>query len=354
MDRVESAILKVKAVERIDPEDCLSLYINCDLITLGLLADGVKRRLHPGAAVTYIKDRNINYTNVCISGCAFCAFFRPPGHAEGYVLSDEELFSKIEETVSLGGVQILLQGGLHPELDIDYYVGMLRFIKANFDIHVHGFSPPEIVHIASLSNISVKETLARLMDAGLGSMPGGGAEILSDRVRARISPKKCTSFQWLAVMEQAHGMGLRTTATMMFGHLETPLERIEHLQKIRDLQDRTRGFTAFIPWSFQPKNTALRMPEATLAEYLRTLAISRIFLDNVDNIQASWVTQGLGGGQVALAFGANDMGSTMLEENVVKAAGVSFSATPQDIERVITDAGFAAETRNTFYEVIEG
>jgi len=341
-----------KNSNRISFQEAFDLYRDEDLLTLGVMADRVKEQLHPDNTVTYVVDRNINYTNICCSGCRFCAFFRPRGHEEAYLITREELGRKIEETLALRGTQILLQGGIHPDLGLDYYEELLGFMKAHFPIHIHGFSPPEIHHLAGKEGLSISEALRRLMKAGLGSIPGGGAEILVDRVRKKISPNKCTADQWLAVMETAHGLGLRTTATMMFGHIETLEERLEHLLKIRDLQDRTAGFTAFIPWTFQPDNTHLTVPKATSAEYLKLLALSRLVLDNIPNIQASWVTQGPKIAQVALKFGANDLGSTMIEENVVAAAGVSFRLSREDMINIIETAGFRAQQRDTFYNPV--
>ena len=344
---------QVMAGGRLSVEQALALYQNSDLLELGLLADAVRRRLHPEPLVTYIIDRNINYTDICISACKFCAFFKAPEEEGGKVLSRQELGRKIEETIELGGRQILLQGGLHPDLPLSFYEEMLRFIKS-YRVHVHGFSPPEIFHFAQLSGMSSRQVLERLRGAGLDSMPGGGAEILCDRVRSQIAPRKCTAEQWLAIMAEAHQLGMRTTATMMFGHLETPAERLEHLARIRELQDRTGGFTAFIPWPFQPDNTVLAgLAKASAYEYLRTLAISRIFLDNVANIQASWVTQGPKIAQLSLFFGANDFGSTMIEENVVAAAGVSFRLTEEEIRRLVEGAGFRARRRRMDYTLEE-
>ncbi|MBU1627572.1 CofH family radical SAM protein, partial [bacterium] len=270
-----------------------------------------------------------------------------------YVLSDDMLFAKIEELKAQGGTQILLQGGLHPDLSLDFYMMILKKIKDQFDIHIHGFSPPEIVHIAKRENKSIEYVLSALRDAGLDTIPGGGAEILNDDIRKIISPNKCSASDWLDVMLLAHKLGMRTTATMMFGHIEKNIHRIEHLDKIRRLQDKTGGFTAFIPWTFQPKNTAINIKPTGTYDYLRTLAISRIYLDNIDNIQASWVTQGNKIGQLALFFGANDMGSTMIEENVVKAAGVSFSMTERRLITIIEDAGFIPKKRDTYYNILK-
>jgi cyclic dehypoxanthinyl futalosine synthase len=339
---------------RLGLEEALDLYRRADLLFLGSRAHGVRMALHPERVVTYVVDRNINYTNVCVSGCRFCAFYRPPGHPEAFLLSRNELAEKITETLRLGGTQILIQGGIHPDLGIAFYEDLLRFIKANFNIHVHGFSPPEIRHLAVKEGLALQNVIGRLKEAGLGSIPGGGAEILVDRVRRRISPGKCTAIEWLLVMETAHQLGMKTTATMMFGHVESDEDRIAHLFRIRDLQDRTGGFTAFIPWTFQPENTRLKTPKATAAEYLKMLAISRLVLDNIPNLQASWVTQGPKIAQVALGFGANDMGSTMIEENVVAAAGTRFMLSRKEMVRLIETAGYRALQRDTFYRGVEG
>ncbi|MCG8637377.1 MAG: dehypoxanthine futalosine cyclase, partial [Desulfobacterales bacterium] len=314
MDKI---IEKINSRRRISGEEALELFRQADLVTLGSLANQRRFHFHPEKEVTFVVDRNINYTNVCVSGCRFCAFYAKPGDKNGYILTHEELGEKIQETLDLGGTQILLQGGMHPDLGIDFYVDMLRYIKDNYEIHIHGFSPPEIDFIAEKSGLSVRETITVLKEAGLASIPGGGAEILSDDIRQQASPHKCGAATWLEVMRQAHLQGMRSSATMMFGHLEDDRHIIEHLGRIRALQDETKGFTAFIPWTFQPGNTRISVRKKTSAEYLKVLALSRIFLDNIDNIQASWVTQGDKIAQVALFFGANDMGSTMIEENVV-------------------------------------
>jgi cyclic dehypoxanthinyl futalosine synthase len=303
--------------------------------------------------ITYVVDRNINYTNVCVSKCKFCAFYRPPDAPDAYVLSHEELARKIRETVELGGTQILMQGGLHPELRLDFYCEMLRFIRKEFGIHIHAFSPPEIIHISRIEGIEVAETLERMRTAGLDTIPGGGAEILAEGVRSEISPHKCTSDEWIDVMRTAHKIGMRTTATMMFGHREKYEDRVEHLARVRALQDETGGFTAFIPWTFQPHNTEIGGTTAGGIEYLGTLAISRLFLDNIANIQASWVTQGSKIAQLALRFGANDLGSTMIEENVVRAAGVTFRMSLQEMREIIGDAGFAPRQRDCYYNLID-
>ncbi len=339
--------------ERLNKDEALLLWKKADFYTLASLAQNRRLTLHPDPMVTYVSDRNINYTNICISGCRFCAFYRPPGAEGGYVLSHEELAAKIEETLALGGTQILLQGGMHPELRLSFYEEMLRFIKDRFPIHIHGFSPPEIVHLARTEGFELEEVIRRLQGSGLDSIPGGGAEILVDEVRKRISPNKCSTGEWLAVMETAHGLGIKTTATMMFGHIETLEQRLEHLLRLRELQDYSAGFTAFIPWTFQPQNTALQRRPATAMDYLRTLAISRLVLDNIPNLQVSWVTMGSGVAQVALQFGANDFGSTMIEENVVAAAGVQHKLSVAEIRRIITDAGYEPRQRNMAYELIK-
>src|SRR5208337_4847041 len=344
-------------MNRIDKATALELLKTSDLLELGLMSDAVRKELHPEGTVTFVVDRNINYTNVCINKCTFCAFYREADSPDAYVLSREALFGKIDETIALGGTQILLQGGLHPDLDIEYYIELLQSIKDRYAINVHGFSPPEITYLAEKHCLTIRETLMTLKLAGLDSIPGGGAEVLSDRVREVLSPKKIKSSQWLKVMEEAHRIGMRTTATMMFGSIEGPEDIIEHLDVIRNLQDKTGGFTAFIPWSFQPSNTELlrknkTIGPATAVDYLRVLALSRMYLDNFNNIQASWVTQGLKLAQVALRFGANDFGSTMIEENVVKAAGVSYRVSKEDIIQAIQHAGFKAAQRNTYYGIV--
>ncbi len=349
-----------RAVEgrRIEPSEALLLFREAALLDLGMAADLVRRRLHPEPIITYIVDRNINYTNVCVVRCSFCAFYRDPGHPEGYLHSTESLFAKIEETLALGGTGILMQGGHHPDLPIEWYEDLLRSFRARFPrLHIHAFSPPEIQHIVKVSGRPLEEVLRRLKRAGLDSIPGGGGEILVDEVRHRISPLKTMSVDWLAVMEAAHRLGLPTTATMMFGHVETCADRVTHLEKIRALQDASlaRGaaaFTAFIAWTYKAENTALGGHETSSADYLRTQAISRIFLDNVPNLQSSWVTQGKEIGQVALKFGANDMGSIMIEENVVRAAGAQGCTTRLEIERLIRDAGYSPRQRDTLYRPV--
>ncbi|MFZ5587560.1 MAG: cyclic dehypoxanthinyl futalosine synthase [Thermodesulfobacteriota bacterium] len=343
---------------RLSPQAALALWEGADLLTLGRLAHQARLRHNPAPVVTYVVDRNINTTNVCLSGCRFCAFFRPPGGAGGYVLTRDELFRKIEETLALGGTQILIQGGLHPQIGLTTTCETFRAIKQRFPIHIHGLSPPEVVHMAALEGVELDEALDMLIAAGLDSIPGGGAEILVDRVRAAIAPGKCSADEWLEVMALAHARGLMTTATMMFGSLETPSERIEHLARLRELQDRSLaqgrgGFTAFIPWSFQPANTALaHLSPATAAEYLRMLALARLFLDNFPHLQASWVTQGAKIAQVALSFGADDLGSTMIEENVVAAAGVSFRLDRAELVRLAEDMGYQARQRDMHYRLL--
>lgn len=349
---MQTIIDKALAGERLSGDEFLTLAEKGDLYQFGFLANAIRQRKHPDPMVTYVIDRNINYTDICISACKFCAFFKAPEDAAGSVLSNEELGKKIEETKALGGTQILLQGGLHPEKPLSFYEEMLRFIKG-YDIHIHGFSPPEVCHFAKLSGLSVREVLIRLRQAGLDSIPGGGAEILSDRVRQETAPRKCSADEWIGVMEEAHHLGMRTTATMMFGHIETMAERLEHLQRVRDLQDRTGGFTAFIPWPFQPDNTVLaHLPKTTAVQYLRMLALARIFLDNIPNIQASWVTQGPKIAQLSLFFGANDFGSTMIEENVVAAAGVGFRLSEQEIRTLVQEAGFTPRQRRMDYSLV--
>lgn len=350
---LKNIIDKVATDVRINDEEYLTLSKEADLHTLGFLADTVRRRKHPENHVTYVIDRNINYTDICISACKFCAFYKGPEEKGGFLLSFEEIGEKIKETQDLGGTQILLQGGLHPDLRFDYYEKMVKYMR-DTGIHVHGFSPPEIHHFAKIGQLSIKEVIQRLIDAGLGSIPGGGAEILSDRVRNLTAPLKCSANEWLEVMTTAHNLGLKTTATMMFGHVETEEERLEHLRRLRETQDETGGFTAFIPWPFQPDNTAFADTAKTSSiAYLKMLALSRIYLDNFDNVQASWVTQGPKIAQLSLNFGANDFGSTMIEENVVAAAGVSFRLSEQEIRRLVVDAGFKPKQRLMDYSLVD-
>ena len=350
---------RAAAGERISDEQALRLLEEGSLLDLGEAADRLRKAVHPDGIATYIVDRNINYTNVCAAGCRFCAFHRAEGHREAYVIDRDTLASKIRETIDLGGVQILLQGGHHPNLRLDWYEELLRWIKSNWKIHVHGFSAPEIHHFARIEGLPVREVLRRLQAAGLDTLPGGGAEILVDRVRSALARDRCTAGEWLDVHRAAHEMGMRTTATMVIGHIETLAERVEHLRAIRDLQDESRsagraGFTAFIMWTMQTEHTGLaRLQPAGSHEYLRTLAVCRLFLDNIENLQASWVTQGGEIGQLALRFGANDMGSTMLEENVVSRAGATFTMDEARIRRVIREAGFTPKRRDCLYRLLE-
>lgn len=350
---VKKIVEKAIAGERLSFKDGVTLLESDELILLGLGANSVKTRFHPEPVITFVIDRNINYTNVCQTKCRFCAFFRSEDAPDAYVLSYEEIFDKIRETIECGGTQILMQGGLHPNLPFTYYLDMLKAIKSRFNIHLHSFSPPEIVHFSIISGLTVREVLQQLREAGLDSIPGGGAEILDNRVRNYISPLKIPWEDWMAVMTTAHQLGMKTTATMMFGSVETLEERVMHMIRVRDVQDLTGGFRAFIPWSFQPLNTDLGGEAATGFDYLKTLAVSRLMLDNVPNIQASWVTQGAKMAQVSLSFGANDFGGTMLEENVVRAAGVSHHVPIDEIIHSIREAGFKPAQRNTGYEIIK-
>jgi len=355
----EALIDRVLAGERISDADAMELY-GFPLSDLGNLAH--QRRLQAKAEalegrgneiVTYIVDRNINYTNVCNVYCKFCAFYRTEKDEDHYVLTQEELDQKLDELSANEGVQVLLQGGHHPDLKIDFYLNMLAHIREKYPhINVHGFSPPEFNHFAQTFGMPLREVIARFKEAGLGSIPGGGGEILVDRVRNRVAPLKCDSDQWLEVMRIGHELGLRSSATMMFGHVESVEERIEHLHRLRELQDETGGFTAFICWTFQPENTVLRADPVGSAEYLRMQALSRIYLDNFENLQSSWVTQGPRIGQVALLYGANDFGSVMMEENVVSQAGATFRLNKEDIERLIREAGYEPRRRNNWYELL--
>jgi len=349
---IETIAAKVRAGDRVSADEALELYRRAPTALLGRLADSIRARKHPDGIVTYIIDRNVNYTNVCVAKCNFCAFYRPVGSAEGYVLGFDELFRKIDETIAVGGVQLLLQGGHNPDLPLTWYEDLFRAIKQRYPaFKLHALSPPEVIHLSRLSQLPVAAVIDRLIAAGLDSIPGGGAEILVDRVRTLLHCiGKATADEWLDVMRHAHQAGLRTTATMMYGTVETDEERIEHLLRLRGLQDETRGFTAFITWSYQPDHTELAGTEATGVDYLRTLALARIVLDNFDNLQASWVTQGGKVGQLSLAYGANDMGSVMIEENVVRAAGASYCMDEVEIVRNIEDAGFEPRRRNMHYE----
>src|SRR4051794_16081524 len=351
---IERIATNIRNGERVSDAEALELYREAPLPLLGALADGIRARKHPDGIVTYIIDRNVNYTNVCVARCNFCAFYRPVGSADGYVLGFDEIFRKIDETIALGGVQLLLQGGHNPDLPIEWYEDLFRAVKQRYPaFKLHALSPPEVIHISRLSRLAIPEVIARLVAAGLDSVPGGGAEILVDRVRTLLNCYgKATADEWLDVMRHAHRAGLRTTATMMYGHVETIEDRIEHMLRLRDLQDESGGFTAFITWSYQPEHTDLGGTEATGIEYLRTLALARIVLDNFPSLQASWVTQGGKVGQLSLAFGANDMGSVMIEENVVRAAGASYCMDEVEIVRNIENAGFIAKRRNMHYEIL--
>jgi len=351
-DLVAQVYSKIASGQRISREEGIHLFDVEDLTTLGLLADAVRWQHHPEKEVSYIIDRNINYTNVCTADCKFCAFYRRPGDAEGYTLDKETIGKKIQETLDLGGTRILLQGGHNPELKIEWYEDLFRWIKSTYSIILHALSPSEIITISKVSRISVPEVISRLKAAGLDSIPGGGAEVLSDRVRAIIAPGKTSSTEWLGVMEEAHKLGLKTTATMMFGHVETVAERVDHMILCRELQDRTGGFYNFIPWTFHRGNTELDfvlLPErekTSAFEYLKTVAISRIMVDNIPTIQSSWVTQGLKVAQISLRFGANDFGSLMIEENVVSATGLQYNMTLKKMTKAIKTAGFTPVQRN--------
>ncbi len=345
---------KIAAGERIGAGEAAHLLAEGDLLQLGRLADERRCALHPGNTATFQIDRNINYTNICECRCRFCAFFREAGAPDAYLLSVEEVLAKTDEAVRLGATQVMLQGGLHPGLGLEYFEELFRAIKQKFPVIIHSLSPPEVQHLARRTGFGLKELLQRLRAAGLDSMPGGGAEILSDRVRREISPHKISSAQWLAVMEAAHAIGMHTTATMMIGSVETIDERARHLELVRSLQDRTGGFRAFIPWTFKPGNSDLEpAAEVSAFDYLRLLAVARIYLDNIPNIQGSWLTQGRDVGQVCLYFGANDLGSIMLEENVVAAAGARNSITEQEMVALIRGAGRVPKQRNTRYEIVK-
>lgn len=344
----------MNSVEMITREQALHLLTRADLLEVGKLADAIRQQKHPQRRVTFVVDRNVNYSNICESKCRFCAFYRNDGDADAYLLDYEAIFAKVQELVEHDGTQLLMQGGLHPTLTIDWYEELFRQLRQRFpQVQIHSLSPAEVIHVANLSGISMEDCLRRLQAAGLASVPGGGAEVLVDEVRQEISPDKIGWRQWASVMEEAHRLGMRTTATMMFGSREKPQDIVEHLFRVREIQERTGGFTAFIPWTFQPDNTELGGEKAGGVEYLKVLALSRIVLDNIDNIQASWVTQGASMAQVALFFGANDLGGTMLEENVVAAAGVSFRMSQQEIIDLARSAGFIPARRTTEYQLLE-
>jgi cyclic dehypoxanthinyl futalosine synthase len=355
MNGSKAVVDKALEGERITDEEALTLLRSRDLVAVGRAADELRNRKIDKRRVTFIVDRNVNYTNVCYTDCDFCAFYRRPGDTrEGYLLPKAIIFKKIEETLALGGTALLMQGGHHPDLGVEYYEDLFSSIKARYPIHLHALSPSEIQHAARRSKMTIPQALTRLRDAGLDSLPGGGAEILVDRVRQIISPKKTTSAEWLGIMREAQRLGMSTTATMMYGHVETLEERVEHMRRIRDLQDELHGFRAFISWTFQRDGNRLgdvvsEEVRPTSFDYLLTQAVSRIYLDNVDHIQSSWVTQGMKVGQVALSFGADDMGSVMIEENVVSAAGTTHRATAEDFVRAIKALGKTAVQRDTLY-----
>ncbi len=350
---LDAALEKAADGGRFDADEAELLDEKAPLVDLGLAADARRRALHPEGVVTYLVSRNVNYTNVCTPACHFCAFYRPRGHRESYVLGREELARKIEETLRLGGIELLLQGGLHPDLGIEWYEDLFRWVKTTYpSIALHALSPEEIWHIARTSQIPLDATIGRLVDAGLDSIPGGGAEVLDDEVRRRIAPLKCSTDEWLTVMRAAHRRGLRSTATLMFGVGEESRHRVNHLLRLRELQDETGGFTAFICWTFQPEHTRLEPGDNTAHGYLRVNALSRLVLDNVPNLQASWVTMGGGVAQASLHMGCNDFGSVMIEENVVSAAGTTFQMDAEEVERHIRDAGFTPARRNMKYQRI--
>jgi cyclic dehypoxanthinyl futalosine synthase len=350
---------KAREGERITDAEALALLESRDLVAVGRAADELRARRTDPRRITFIIDRNVNYTNVCYTDCDFCAFYRRPGDKnEGYLLPKPVIFKKIEETLAIGGTGLLMQGGHHPDLGVDYYEDLFSSIKARYKVHLHALSPSEIQHAARRSKLSIPQTLSRLRDAGLDSIPGGGAEILVDRVRDIISPKKTTSSEWLGIMRHAHRLGISTTATMMYGHVETLADRVEHMRRVRELQDETHGFRAFISWTFQSDGNRLaaKVPASAMPtsfDYLLTQAVSRIYLDNVDHIQSSWVTQGMKIGQVALGFGADDLGSVMIEENVVSAAGTTHRATTDDFVRAIKAMGKTPVQRDTLYREVK-
>jgi len=351
---LEGITTKILSGETVNREEALWLLTAADLLDIGKLADGIRRRKHQHGQVTFVIDRNVNYTNVCESQCKFCAFYRSADASDAYLLDYQTIFAKVQELVDKEGTQLLMQGGLHPELKVEWFEELFRQLKRRFpQVQIHSLSPAEVTHIARLSGLAMPECLRRLQSAGLDSVPGGGAEVLVDEVRQEISPNKIGWRQWALVMEEAHRLGMRTTATMMFGSKEKPQDIVEHLFRVREIQAKTGGFTAFIPWTFQPANTELGGETASGVEYLKVLALSRIILDNVENIQASWVTQGARMAQVALFFGANDLGGTMLEENVVAAAGVSFRLTREEIIDLARGAGFIPARRTTEYKILE-
>jgi cyclic dehypoxanthinyl futalosine synthase len=356
---VRSTLDKALGGQRIADEEAIALLRSRDLVSVGRVANELRARKSDPDRITFIVDRNLNYTNICVTDCEFCAFYRSPGdRSEGYLLPKPVIFKKIEETLALGGTGVLMQGGHHPDLGIEFYEDLFRSIKGRYPIHLHALSPPEVQHISRRSKLSLADTIVRLRDAGLDSIPGGGGEVLVDRVREIIAPKKTKTADWLNVMRYAHRAGMSTTATMMYGHVETLEERVEHMRRIRDLQDETRGFRAFISWTFQDDGNRLGalVPRETMPtsfDYLLTQAVSRIYLDNVDHIQSSWVTQGMKIGQIALEFGADDLGSIMIEENVVSAAGTTYRASTEDFVRTIRSLGKIPVQRDTLYREVK-
>jgi len=337
---------------RLTTDQALKIFSDGDLLELGKHADEIRKKKF-GDVVTFIIDRNINYTNICKNECKFCAFFRRKNQNGAYLLSHEEILQKVRETVEAGGTQLMIQGGLHPDLPLSYYENMLRLIKKNFNITIHSFTATEIQHLAKISGLSILETLKRLQNAGLDSLPGGGAEILVDEIRKKISPKKIMTDDWLNVMRAAHSIGMKSTATMVIGFGENFAQRLEHMEKIRQLQDETGGFRAFITWTYQPNNTKLGGKKVSAHDYMKTLSMTRIFFDNIEHIQGSWVTQGEKIGQLTLSFGANDLGSIMLEENVVRAAGTAFDMSTRKMIDLIRSAGRIPAQRNTKYEILK-
>lgn len=356
MTTIDRILARAADGARLTPAEGLALF-DAPLLELGQAADARCRQLHPTPVRTFVIGRNVNYSNVCISGCRFCAFFRGPRHRDAYLLSTEEIMAKVAGMVGVGGTELLLQGGLHPALRLPWYVDLFRAISAAYPaVQIHALSPSEVVHLASMEALTIPKVLERLRAAGLASIPGGGAEILVDRVRRQISPRKCATDAWLGVMREAHRLGLPTTATMMYGHLETLPERIEHLDRLRTLQEETGGFVGFIPWPFQPGNTPLARlappPDLGGQHFLRMLAISRLYLDNIPHLQSSWVTQGLALGQLGLCFGADDLGSTMMEEQVVSAAGTTYRTNAAELARYIADLGYRPAQRTTTYALV--
>lgn len=350
--RGQSILKGVLEGNRLSEEEAIFLIKEGDILALGQVAREIYQKKHPDNQVTFIIDRNINYTNICVSQCKFCAFYRRKNASDAYILSRKEILAKVKETIRLDGTQIMLQGGLHPDLTLDYYIDLLRSIKERFDIQIHSFSPPEIHHISKLSSLSIPEILKELRQAGLDSLPGGGAEILVDHVRRAISPNKISSSTWLEIMEEAQKLGMITTATMMMGSIETIEDRVSHLAKIRNLQDRTTGFISFIPWTYHPGHTKLGGRAISSMEYLKMVSVSRLFLDNFDNVQGSWVSQGKEIGQMSLLFGANDLGSIMIEENVLKAAGVSYKMSVDEMLQLIRKAGKIPAQRETDFGIV--